>query len=190
MINEKLIGRKLHDIRKDRGITIQQLSKDSGISVGYISMVERGRSNPSLGSIQRLCAALNVTLMELLNDIGSTSIVVHAEDRVSIGGDSVNSNTLNCQYESLTNGKHQLSALLSTHFRDEVDELPPIMEWPVHASDEFGFILQGKEVFYIGDEIEEVSAGDALLIPANTPHYSKNTSDEPCISLWVYVEAD
>lgn len=57
---------KLKYIREEKGITLLQLSKVSGISVGYLCHLEKGtRNNPSLEVMEKISNALNKTVSEV-----------------------------------------------------------------------------------------------------------------------------
>ena len=50
------------DVRKEKGLTQKQLSERTGIAQGDISRLENGNANPSLGTLKRLAAAMDMTL--------------------------------------------------------------------------------------------------------------------------------
>jgi transcriptional regulator with XRE-family HTH domain len=61
------LGMKLSKMRKERGLTQEQLGSKVGVSYAYISMLESGsKKNPSLDLLKRLAKALKVTVGELL----------------------------------------------------------------------------------------------------------------------------
>lgn len=62
----KLVGRNVHDIRKSRGLTQEQLAERSGFSQQYISGLEQGRRNPTVVSLFELAQALSVQPIDLI----------------------------------------------------------------------------------------------------------------------------
>lgn len=57
---------KLREIRKEKGMTIKELSDKSGVSVGYICHLERGtRKNPSRKIMKKISNALEKTMVEI-----------------------------------------------------------------------------------------------------------------------------
>lgn len=57
---------KINKIRKEKGLTLAELSNLSGISVGYLCHLEKGsRKNPSLEIMQRIAKALDKTIAEI-----------------------------------------------------------------------------------------------------------------------------
>ncbi|HLX89898.1 MAG TPA: helix-turn-helix transcriptional regulator [Acidimicrobiales bacterium] len=60
-------GDRLRRWRSDRGVTLRDVSEVSGISIAYLSDLERGKlANPTLDTLTALAAALGVSLNELL----------------------------------------------------------------------------------------------------------------------------
>ena len=59
---------KIREFRKRRNLTIKELSSLSGMSISYISQVERGEIDPSLSSLRKIAAVFQVPLYTLLDD--------------------------------------------------------------------------------------------------------------------------
>jgi len=62
-------GRILKETRTAKGLTQEELAFRAGMSVPYLSDIERGRSSPSLTMLVDLAVALEVSLVELFKDI-------------------------------------------------------------------------------------------------------------------------
>ena len=60
------IGHRVRGIREEHGLTQEALAEATGVSVPYVSHIERGLKKPSLGTLLRLSAALDVTVDTLL----------------------------------------------------------------------------------------------------------------------------
>ncbi len=76
------IGRRVRDARTSRGMTLDQLADDSGVSRRMIVNVESGATNASIATLLRLSTALAVPLAELVDDRPSAPLVVtRAADR-------------------------------------------------------------------------------------------------------------
>ena len=68
-LNEHLqsLGRKVQEIRRDLGWNQQQLADNADLDRTYISAVEHGKQNLTLGAIVKLADALGVELVQLLS---------------------------------------------------------------------------------------------------------------------------
>jgi transcriptional regulator with XRE-family HTH domain len=65
----KSFGRRLRQLRQERGWSQEELSTRADISKNYIGEIERGENNVSIHYIARLAAALNVTVGELFHGL-------------------------------------------------------------------------------------------------------------------------
>ena len=64
-----MFNNKMRDIRISQGITLETLSKKTGISVGYLSHLERGtRKNPSIVLMDKISYALGKSILEVFFD--------------------------------------------------------------------------------------------------------------------------
>jgi transcriptional regulator with XRE-family HTH domain len=63
--SKQKIGKKLHDLRKDQGLSQEQLGFTAKVDRSYISEIENGLRNPSLQTLEKLAKALKVKLSDL-----------------------------------------------------------------------------------------------------------------------------
>lgn len=78
------IGWNLRRLRKEREISQEDFATDSGFDRGYISGVERGVRNPSVLVLERIAAALQVDVAELLDAEEATSFLNEVNKRRSL----------------------------------------------------------------------------------------------------------
>jgi transcriptional regulator with XRE-family HTH domain len=64
----RLVGRNFARIRREKGLTQEQMEERSGFSQQYISGLEQGRRNPTVVTLYELAQALGVTPLALLRD--------------------------------------------------------------------------------------------------------------------------
>ena len=62
----RLVGRNFARIRREKGLTQEQMEELSGFSQQYISGLEQGRRNPTVVTLYELAEALGVTPLDLL----------------------------------------------------------------------------------------------------------------------------
>jgi XRE family transcriptional regulator, regulator of sulfur utilization len=61
------IGLRIRELRLERGMTLDQLSRSAGISASHLSRLERGQAEPSFTVAAALASQLEVSLTELLD---------------------------------------------------------------------------------------------------------------------------
>jgi transcriptional regulator with XRE-family HTH domain len=59
------LGEAVRQLREKQGITQESLAQDAGVTTGTVSLVERGKSNPSWGTVRALAGGLGVSMAEL-----------------------------------------------------------------------------------------------------------------------------
>ena len=67
----RLLGEVLRARRIEQGRTLRQLCADARVSLGYMSEIERGRKEASSELLAAICAALNVSLAEVLREVSA-----------------------------------------------------------------------------------------------------------------------
>jgi len=64
----KIVGRNVRRLRRQKGLTQEQLAFEAELDLTYVGGIERGKRNPSLLAMARLANALSVSLPKLLAD--------------------------------------------------------------------------------------------------------------------------
>lgn len=59
------LGKAVRQLRKERGLKQEALAYEAGVTIGTVSLLERGVSNPSWGTVKAIAARLGVSMAEL-----------------------------------------------------------------------------------------------------------------------------
>jgi len=59
------LGKAIRQLRDQRGVSQEALAYEAGVTSGTLSLIERGLSNPTWGTVKGIAAALDVTIAEL-----------------------------------------------------------------------------------------------------------------------------
>jgi transcriptional regulator with XRE-family HTH domain len=62
----RLVGRNIARVRREKGLTQEQVAERSGISQQYLSGLERGNRNPSIVTLYEIAQALGVSHVDLV----------------------------------------------------------------------------------------------------------------------------
>lgn len=169
------VGKRLREIRKGRGMTLSELGEQTGLSVGFLSNLERDLSSPTLDNLQRICTALDTSLVRVLEGGQHKEPIIRKKER-----EIVFEREHEIVYELIKYGGAAMDALV---IRVEPNCLYR-REW-THTYDEIGLVLQGHLTISIERQEYELEEGDSFYIHAGTEHSLSNHSDAPCISYWV-----
>jgi transcriptional regulator with XRE-family HTH domain len=61
------LGKAVRQLRRERGLSQEALAYKAGVTSGTLSLIERGRSNPTWGTVKGVATALGVTIGDLAN---------------------------------------------------------------------------------------------------------------------------
>ena len=59
------LGKAIRQLREERGMTQEALAQEAGVTVGHMSMIERGHSNPTWATVKAIAAATGASMVEL-----------------------------------------------------------------------------------------------------------------------------
>jgi DNA-binding transcriptional MerR regulator/mannose-6-phosphate isomerase-like protein (cupin superfamily) len=169
-----LTGPRLRAAREREGMTLRQASSRSGLSVSFISGLERGVTGASIAALQRLTSAYGATLGGLLEEPTVGRVVRPSERRVLDTGAGVRIEHLASATLSL---EPQLFVLQAGSSSDGAYS---------HPGEEFMFVLDGEMTVWLGEtEVYRLEAGDALTFPSTVPHRFQAHGDIPTRLIWV-----
>ncbi len=66
MYTKDLLGRRLRNLRKTRGLTLERLAEKASVDEKYLGNIERGKENPSIATLEKLAGALSVKINQIL----------------------------------------------------------------------------------------------------------------------------
>jgi len=185
------IAERLLNHRKNKGLSIQQLSQRSGLSMGMISQIERGKTNPSLKSLEKLREALGLRLSELLEDY--IALPRSSDDPVASHDGNPNFVRRAENRPHFLVGKVPLEKeLLSPVGMDGLEMM--IIHFPPHSANEdviispgqkAGLVLSGK-VNLIVDGVEvTLRKGDSFQFDSSLGHSIRNIFEVTAQVLWI-----
>ena len=79
---KEMFGANFKSLRELKGYTQDKVSEGSDLSLSYLSLVEQGRANPTLTTIEKLAKGLDVEFADILNFAHSQSSPAEIRDRL------------------------------------------------------------------------------------------------------------
>ena len=174
-----LDGQLLRRLRVDRGLSLREASERAGLSVSFVSALERGVSGASVSTLQRLTAAYGTTMLELFGrrDASASRRLVRTDERQVL-----RMGTAEVRIEQLAHGARQLEPHLFVLAPGATSDGAY-----AHEGEEFLYLLAGAVTVWIGeDETYTMDrAGDALTFPSTLPHRWRNDARGESRLLWI-----
>lgn len=164
------VGALIRARRRQMKMTLQQLGDASGISVGYLSQVERDHSTPSLGTLAQISRALDVGVEFFIAAPSAKDALTRNGERqkFSVGGSSIVYERIGAEFPGSV-----LSSFILT--------IPPGYRSEVvsHEGEEILFMLEGTITLRVDTTVLTISTGDSLHFRGNSPHAWWNDSGAP-----------
>lgn len=171
------IGSEIKKLRTAKNMTIKTLAEKTGLSVGFISNVERGVNSPTINSLQHICEALDTDIADFFRPSASSSIVSRRADCQHLEMPA-NYHTV-CDLFPLINRKLHPSFI--TIGPDGFYGDPPLC----HEGEEVCLVIAGVIEITAGDDTYTLEQGDCIYIESQVPHSMRNTGEVPCETVWV-----
>ncbi len=169
-------GGKLKRLRKNKQITLAQLSKQTGLSVSFLSNMEREATSPTLQQLEKICLALETTILDFLAETpaGPGAFVKRGDF------EEVFSLKAGIRYELALCGQARYKCVCITlqpgcNRAEHSHELP---------EDNVVFVTEGVLELEMAGERYTLCPHDVLLVPAKTPHSYQKRGDGACASYW------
>ena len=166
---ENTLGERLRLRRKELKLSMKEVAVSSGLSIGFISQVERGLTSPSLTSLTAIANFLRSDVTNFLSQPKSKSSITRNEERDVY---TINKNGL--QYERLSDSfpGHTLNSVI-------IHEMPGHKTESIsHEGEEFFFILKGAITIYIDGVVNILEAGDSLHFDSSRSHSAWNHTNK------------
>lgn len=174
------LGERLRSLRRRRGLTLVELSKASGVSVGMLSQIERDLSSPSIRTLQRLSVGLGVPIGWFFSSAPKDPeavpwILRRAARRVL----ALNQNGVTKELLAPP-GDGAIELLLVT-----IEPGGSSGEAAYsHVGEDAGLVLEGSLRIEVDGQWQTLGAGDAFRFPSQKPHRFDNPGSVRTVVLW------
>lgn len=165
MSEEPDIGSAIRRIRKERSLTIDDMTASTGLSRAYISQIETNKASPSLPTIRKICNGLGISPAVLFEDHHELDAVIRANRRAVLRYDIERDGAVYTKLVRFLShpGRNLEVALL--------DLSPKHMAGDhTHAGEEVFYLLEGEITVTYGNHDYVLRSGDSIHIDARKPH--------------------
>jgi transcriptional regulator with XRE-family HTH domain len=169
------LGRRIRKRRQLMSMTLQDLSNGCGVSVSYLSQIERDNAVPTLGTLAEIAAALDVSIDHFIATPRQADSVTRADTRpqFSISGTSIIYEQVGAEFPG-----HELTSF--------VLNVPPEYqsETVQHSGEELIFVLEGEILQVVNGQQFLLRTGDSMHYLGQHPHSWSNASNQWARLLW------
>lgn len=171
------VGPQLRAIRESKGLSVTELAERVGVTKGFLSLAERGRTRVSVPTLLRICEALEIGIGSLFSY--PSEPVVHGGVPLYMGGSDL--------------AEFLLTPADEKHFQVMRSDIAPgggsQGAYALEADSIFVLVLHGRLSLEVGDTTMVLDAGDSTTFSARVEHNWHNPLNVESQVLWVIAPA-
>ncbi len=170
--NEMDVGTRLRELRTERNLSMRALARESGLSTNALSMIERGRTSPSVSTLYKIADALDIPITAFfrVEPPKKEIVFVKANERQKV-------NFSRCIWEGL-GGESFLGGVEPFLLTLESGANSGRFGM-THTGHEFVICLSGQLEYEVEDQRFLLETGDSLIFAANLRHRWRNPGKAP-----------
>jgi DNA-binding transcriptional MerR regulator/quercetin dioxygenase-like cupin family protein len=172
--NAGAIGSHLRQLRAKRRMPLAEVARAVGISVGFLSALERSQMSGSVGTLRKLARFYKTNILDFFDANGANSRQVQPEQRKVL--------------EAGPGVRMELLAWGNTVMEPHLFRVAPQAgsgDSYAHEGEEFLFVLRGALNITLEQQQYRLKAGDSFYFESATPHQWKNPGRTESWVLWV-----
>jgi DNA-binding transcriptional MerR regulator/quercetin dioxygenase-like cupin family protein len=170
-----LPGQRFRRLRTRRGLSLAQVARSTGVSVGFLSSLERGQMRSSVATLRRIARFYRTNILSLFETDGDSPRLVRPAQRKVL--------------ETNAGVRMELLAWGNTAMEPHLFRVKPgggSGESYAHEGEEFLHVLRGTFEIWLGKiEHYRLNTGDSLYFESSTPHRWRNPGRAETWLLWV-----
>ena len=169
------LGKKIKQMRNQKGLTQEELADRCELTKGYISQLENNLNSPSITTLTDILSALGSNLSEFFKEEQEEKIVFSKNEFIEKDSEGVLWNWLipNAQKNMMEPVLVELAEGMETS-----EDIPP-------EGEEFGYVLEGKIAILLGNRHYLCKKGEAFYYTPNKPHSILNKGRGRAKFLWI-----
>lgn len=168
------IGAHLRRLRAERRLSLAQVARVAGISVGFLSALERSQMSGSVGTLRKLARFYKTNILDFFDAADTSSLQVRPDERKIL--------------EAGPGVKMELLAWGNTVMEPHLFRVAPEAgsgDSYTHEGEEFLYILRGELAITVQEKQYRLKTGDSFYFESATSHRWKNPGRGECWILWV-----
>ena len=168
------VGQQLKTLRQRRGLSQRKLAQLARVSNATVSLIEHGKTDPSMGLLRKILDSLGVSFAEFFaSDTRTAEKYFYTHDDLSeIGSGPISYLQVG---SDLSDGQLQI---LYERYQPGADTGQSMLS---HDAEEGGIVLQGRLEVTVGEKVQVLTAGGAYRFNSRLPHRFRNTGNEECL---------
>ncbi|WP_148253847.1 cupin domain-containing protein [Aidingimonas lacisalsi] len=168
------VGGRLKTLRIRHDLSQRELAKRANVTNSTISLIEQNSVSPSVSSLKKILDALPVSISEFFagEPTHETKVFYRADELTDIGDGQLSWRLIGARRPDRS------MSILHERYPPGSDTGETMLE---HEGEEGGVIVTGVIELTVGDEVQQLGAGDAYYFDSRIPHRFRNVGDRECV---------
>jgi transcriptional regulator with XRE-family HTH domain len=175
-MDEKRISENIKNVRVKKKISLEKLSKLSGLTKGYLSKIESSEKAPPFSTLMKIAKGLAIDVSFLISGEAEAPedvklCIVRAGERREV---TTKGTSYGYRYEALAHkklGKNMEPYIITPAFDEET--------WFSHEGEEFMYVLEGTHEFRYNGDTYILEVGDSIYFDSAVPHTGRSLGEKP-----------
>ena len=186
------LGQALRATRERRELSLRELARRVNVSPSFVSQIELGKANPSVGTLYSLVSVLGITLDDLIGETtvdappagaGSPDTWPHINVPVQPAEGRKRVEMSGVVWERLTHDQDPYVDFLHVEYAPGSSSCAPD-QMMRHGGREYGHVVSGRLDVQVGFDSYSLGPDDSIHFDSMTPHRLSNPYDETCTAVW------
>ncbi|KUO48753.1 MAG: MerR family transcriptional regulator [Desulfitibacter sp. BRH_c19] len=170
-----MLGEKIRKIRSEKNMSLRDLAEGTGLTPSFLSQMERDLTEPSITSLRKISAALDVPIFFFLVEDDETNPVIRKNQRKVL--QLPQSNLI---YELLSPDFEKSMEIMIARLKPGAESC----EIPLsHSGEECLVVLEGKMEITVGSSTYILEEGDSIYYHSAVPHILKSIGENELVFL-------
>lgn len=172
----KHLGEKIRQLRKERGLTLVEISKRTGVAQATLSRIETGTMTGTVESHEKIAEAIGVGLAEIYAGVDSRFDKTAVLKKEAVHKTSYIGKNISVELLTTESSQKKITPLLIT--------LQGKCQTPVEQTErgveKFLYALEGQATVKLDKDDFDLQAGDSLYFDGSIPHQILNQDSKTC----------
>lgn len=168
------MGMRLRQLRTGRGLSLAEAANAVGISIGFLSAIERSQMSASVSTLRKLAHFYKLNILDFFEPAAANPYLVRPQDRKKLqAGPGVRMDLL--AWGNTVMEPHLFTVAPGAGSGDSY----------THEGEEFLYVLRGSLSISLDGQDYQLKSGDSFYFESNTPHVWRNAGKTEAVVLWI-----
>ncbi|MEI3606538.1 cupin domain-containing protein [Pseudogracilibacillus sp. SE30717A] len=165
------VYKKIKELRTKNKITLAELSEKTGLSISFLSRIEKGTTNLAITSLKKIADAYGISMNYFFAEETRNSYIKKKADQQMVKIDGIDEKLIRLNGEFTG---REMDPYFITVLPNKISSQKSF----THHGEEFYYVLAGTITFIIDGEDYEVHKGESIHFPSHLPHNFENRTDQ------------